>query len=182
MVSSSRLPSRSDGSVMRAKKTLFGRPRRLIAIAGLGLLVLSCLHAQSQRSSDIAVVVNPDTPVTDLSLEDLRKIFLGDHQYWTAKIPVMLLIGAPATRERDVALKLIYQMDEVQFKRYWIAKIFRAESATAPKVVYSHEMANELTAAISGAIAIVDARDVGVGVKVLRIEGQLPGQPDYPLK
>lgn len=167
---------------MRAKNTLFRGPRRLIGIAGLGLLVLSFLHAQSQRSSDFAVVVNPDTPVTDLSLEDLRKIFLGDHQYWTAKIPVMLLIGAPATRERDVVLKLIYQMDEVRFKRYWIAKIFRAESATAPKVVYSQEMAKELTAAISGAIAIVDARDVGVGVKVLRIEGQLPGQPDYPLK
>jgi hypothetical protein len=167
---------------MRANQTLFKRPRRLIGLAGLGLLALSYLHAQSQRSSDFAVVVNPDTPVADLSLEDLRKIFLGDHQYWTAKIPVMLLIGAPATRERDVALKLIYQMDEVQFKRYWIAKIFRAESATAPKVVYSHEMANELTAAIPGAIAIIDARDVGAGVKVLRIDGELPGQPDYPLK
>lgn len=167
---------------MRAQKTLFGRPRWLIGLAALGLLALSCLNAQSQRSSDLAVVVNADTPVADLSLEDLRKIFLGDHQYWSAKIPVMLLIGAPATHERDVILKRIYQMDEVQFKRYWIAKIFRAESATAPKVVYSHEMANELTAAIPGAIAIVDARDVGVGVKVLRIDGQLPGQPAYPLK
>jgi hypothetical protein len=167
---------------MKAKNTLLRRPRRLIGLAGLGLLALSYLNAQSQRSSDFAVVVNADTPVADLSLEDLRKIFLGDHQYWTSKTPVMLLIGAPATRERDVVLKLIYQMNEVQFKRYWIAKIFRAESATAPKVVYSLEMANELTAAISGAIAIVDARDVGVGVKVLRIEGQLPGQPAYPLK
>jgi hypothetical protein len=167
---------------MRAKNTLLKRPRRLIGIAGLALLALSYLQAQSQRSSDLAVVVNPDTPVADLSLEDLRKIFLGDHQYWTAKIPVMLLLSAPATRERDVVLKLIYQMDDVQFKRYWIAKIFRAESATAPKVVYSDEMANELTAAIPGAIAIIDARDVGAGLKVLRIDGQLPGQPDYPLK
>jgi hypothetical protein len=167
---------------MKAKKTFTKRARRLIGIAGLGLLALSSLRAQSQRTFDIAVVVNPDTPVTDLSLEDLRKIFLGDHQYWTSKIPVTLLIRAPGTRERDIALKLIYQMDEVQFKRYWIAKIFRAESATAPKVVYSNEMAGELTAAIPGAIGLVDARDVGPGVKVLRIEGQLPGAPDYPLK
>jgi hypothetical protein len=165
---------------MKATKTLVRRPRRLIGIAGL--LALSCLHAQSQRSSDFAVIVNPDTPVTDLSLEDVRKIFLGDHQYWTAKIPVMLLIGAPGTRERDEVLKLIYQMDEVQFKRYWIAKIFRAESATAPKTIYSDDMANELTASIAGAIAVIDARDVGPGVKVLRIDGQLPGQPDYSLK
>jgi hypothetical protein len=167
---------------MKAKKTLAGRARGLIGIAGLGLLALSWLQAQSQRASNIAVVVNPDTPVSDLSLEDVRKIFLGDRQYWTAKIPVVLLIRAPLARERDVALKLIYQMDEVQFKRYWIAKIFRAESATAPKIVYSNEMANELTAAIPGAIVFIDARDVGSGVKVLRIEGQLPGEPDYPLK
>jgi hypothetical protein len=167
---------------MKATKTLVRRARRLIGIGGLGLLALSCLQAQSQRTSDIALVVNPDTPVSDLSLEDVRKIFLGDRQYWSAKIPVVLLIRAPGTRERDVALKLIYQTDEVQFKRYWIAKIFRAESATAPKIVYSNDMANELTAVIPGAIVLVDARDVGRGVKVLRIDGQLPGQPGYPLK
>ena len=167
---------------MKGKKTLRRRARRLVGIAGLGLLALSYLHAQSQRSSDFAVIVNPDTPVTDLSLEDVRKIFLGERQYWNAKMPVMLLIAAPGTRERDVVLKLVYQMEEVQFKRYWIAKIFRAESATAPKIVYSDEVANELTASIPGAIAVIDARDVGARVKVLRIDGQLPGQPDYTLK
>ena len=35
-------------------------------------------------------------------------------------------------------------MSESQFKQYWIAKIFRAESATAPKVVYSNDMVAEL--------------------------------------
>lgn len=161
---------------------LVRRAAGLIGIAGLCALGLAGLQAQSQRTSEIAVVVNPDTPVSDLSLEDVRKIFLGDRQYWSAKIPVVLLIHAPGTRERDVALKLIYQMDEVQFKRYWIAKIFRAESATAPKIVYSNGMARELTAAIPGAITLIDARDAGPGVRVLRIAGQLPGQLDYPLK
>jgi len=43
-------------------------------------------------------------------------------------------------------------------------------------------MANQLTATIPGAIVLIDARDVGTGVKVLRVDGQLPGEPDYPLK
>ena len=89
---------------MKAKKILARRAGLLIVVAGLGILALSSLYAQSQRGSDFAVVVNPDTPVTDLTLEDVRKIFLGDRQYWSAKIPVMLLIGAPGTPERDVAL------------------------------------------------------------------------------
>ncbi|MFY9532196.1 MAG: hypothetical protein WBC04_18230 [Candidatus Acidiferrales bacterium] len=167
---------------MKTKKTSTRPSRGFIGVTCLAFLALQCLQAQSQRSSSIAVVVNPDTPVSDLSLEEVRKIFLGDRQYWTAKIPVVLLIRAPVARERDVVLQVIYQMDEVQFKRYWIAKIFRAESATAPKIVYSNDMANELTAAIPGAIAFMDARDVRPGVKVVRIGGHLPGEPDYPLK
>jgi ABC-type phosphate transport system substrate-binding protein len=143
---------------------------------------LPCLRAQSQRDSAIAVVVNPDTPVSDLSLEEVRKIFLGDRQYWSAKLPVVLLIRAPVSREREVALQVVYQMDEVRFKRYWIAKIFRAESATAPKVVYSNDMANELTAALPGAITFIDARDVHPGLKVVRVDGHLPSESDYPLR
>jgi ABC-type phosphate transport system substrate-binding protein len=131
---------------------------------------------------DVAVVVNPDTPVNNLSLAEVRKIFLGDRQYWTANIPVVLLMRAPVARERDVVLKTIYQMSESRFKQYWIAKIFRAESASAPKVVYSNDMANELVTAIPGAIAFIDSRDVKPGTKVVRVDGLLPGDAGYPLR
>jgi len=130
----------------------------------------------------VAVVVNADTPINNLSLAEVRKIFLGDRQYWTANIPVVLLMRAPVARERDVVLKTIYQMSESRFKQYWIAKIFRAESASAPKVVYSNDMANELVAAIPGAIAFIDSRDVKPGTKVVRVEGLLPGDAGYPLR
>ncbi len=130
----------------------------------------------------VAVVVHPDTPISNLSLSDVRKVFLGDRQYWRTNIPLVLLIRAPVARERDVVLKIIYQMSESQFKQYWIAKIFRAEAATAPKVVYSNDMANQLVTAIPGAIAFIDSKDVKPGAKVLRVEGRLPGEAGYPLR
>lgn len=139
------------------------------------------IRAQGSRSADIAVVVNPDTPVDDLSLADVRKVFLGERQYWSSKLPVLLLIRAPAARERDVVLRVIYQMSEPQYKQYWIAKIFRAEAAAPPKIVYSNDVQLDLVAAIPGAIAFVDARNVRPGLKVLRIDGHLPGERDYPL-
>jgi hypothetical protein len=126
--------------------------------------------------------VHPDTPVSNLSLSDVRKVFLGDRQYWSTNVPVVLLIRAPVARERDVVLKIIYQMSESQFKQYWIAKIFRAEAATAPKVVYSNDMANQLVTAIPGAIAFIDSKEVKPGSKVLRVDGHLPGEPGYPLR
>ena len=148
----------------------------------LCLLLSACAAAQSSRAIDVAVVVHPDTPVSNLSLPDVRKIFLGDRQYWNTNVPVVLLIRAPVARERNVVLKIIYQMSEPQFKQYWIAKIFRAEAATAPKLVYSNDMANELLTAIPGAIAFIDNRDVRPGAKVLRVNGHLPGEPGYPLR
>ena len=148
------------------------------------LLAVICVVALAQKSGnvDIAVVVHPDTPITNLSMAEVRKVFLGDRQYWSTNVPVVLLIRAPAARERDVVLKTIYQMSDAQFKQYWIAKIFRAESASAPKVVYSNDMANELVSAIPGAIAFIDSREVRPGAKIVRVDGKLPGEPGYPLR
>ena len=148
-------------------------------------LCLALLHpsaAQTSRGTDIAVVVHPDTPVSDLSLAEVRKVLLGERLYWSSKLPVVLLSRAPVARERDVVLHVIYQMTEAQFKQYWVAKIFRAEAASPPKIVYSNEMQDELVAAIPGAIAFVDAKNVRPGVKVLRVDGHLPGEKDYPLR
>lgn len=138
--------------------------------------------AQTARGTDIAVVVHPDTPVDDLSLAEVRKVLLGERQYWNSKLPVVLLIRAPVARERDVVLHVIYQMTETQFKQFWVAKIFRAEAASPPKIVYSNDMQYELVAAMPGAIAFVDARNVRPGLKVLRVDGRLPGERDYPLR
>ncbi|HEY1272318.1 MAG TPA: hypothetical protein VGF08_10055 [Terriglobales bacterium] len=154
-----------------------------IRVLVLGWLAVCCSYtAFAQRDTDVAVVVHPDTPISNLTLADVRKVFLGDRQYWSANTPVVLLIRAPVARERNVVLKIIYQMSESQFKQYWIAKIFRAETATAPKVVYSNDMASELVTAIPGAIAFIDARDVRPGSKVLRVDGHLPGEAGYSLR
>jgi hypothetical protein len=138
--------------------------------------------AQTARGADIAVVVNADTPVTDLSLSEVRKVLLGERQYWSSKLPVVLLIRAPQARERDVVLRVIYQMSEAQFKQYWVAKIFRAEATTPPRIVYSNDMQYELLTALPGSIAFVDSRNIRAGVKVLRVDGHLPGERDYPLR
>jgi ABC-type phosphate transport system substrate-binding protein len=160
--------------------------KRIVTFFGMILCAAVLAHspsaAQTPRGADIAVVVNADTPVNDLSLSEVRKVLLGERQYWNSKLPVVLLIRAPEARERDVVLRVIYQMSEAQFKQYWIAKIFRAEAAAPPRIVYSNDMQFELLAALPGSIAFVDSRNLKPGAKVLRVDGHLPGDKDYPLK
>jgi ABC-type phosphate transport system substrate-binding protein len=152
-------------------------------VASLALIafVAGASPASAQTRGDLAIVVHPDTPVSDLSFTELRQVFLGERQYWNANVPVVLLIRAPTSAERDAVLNVIYQMREPQFKQYWIAKIFRAEMTSPPKVVYSNESANQLVSSIPGTIAFMAANDVKPGVKVLRIDGHLPGEPGYRL-
>src|ERR1700694_1860344 len=153
----------------------------LLIMSWLTITVQGPSTAQTTRGGDIAVVVNSDTPVNDLSLSEVRKVLLGERQYWNSKLPVTLLIRAPQARERDVVLRVIYQMTEAQFKQYWVAKIFRAEAASPPKIVYSNDMQYEFVSGIPGAIAFMDARHVRPGLKILRVDGHLPGDKAYPL-
>jgi ABC-type phosphate transport system substrate-binding protein len=155
----------------------------LLALTLFLTILQTGISAQSARGgADIAVVVHPDTPVSDLTLTEVRQVLLGERQYWNSKMPVVLLIRAPVARERDVVLKVIYQMSEAQFKQYWVAKIFRAEAASPPKIVYSNDMEYELVTGIPGAIAFMDSRNVRQGLKVLRVDGHLPGDKEYALR
>jgi hypothetical protein len=157
-------------------------PRAATVTALLMLAWGSAAGAQTSATADVAVVVHPSTPVTQLSLAEVRQVLLGERQFWTPKMPVVVLVRAPVARERDVVLKVLYQMNEAQFKQYWIAKIFRAEAISAPKIVYSNDTANELVSVIPGAIALMHAPDVRPGLKVVRVDGRLPGESGYPLR
>ena len=130
---------------------------------------------------DVAVVVGPDTPVDNLSFADVRKLFMGDRQYWNSSLRVTLLVRAPVARERDVVLKVIYGMTEAQFRQYWISKIFRLETSSGPKIVYSTEMAAELVTAIPGAVAFMDSAIVPKSLKIVKIDGRSPGEKGYRL-
>jgi hypothetical protein len=146
------------------------------------LLAAVFSFAVPAAGGDIAVVVRPDTPADGLSLAQTRKLLLGEQEFWNSNLRVTLLLRAPAARERDVVLRIIYRMNEAEFRQYWISKLFRAETSSGPKVVYSNEMATELVSSLPGSVAFVDATEVPKGLKVLKIDGKLPGQAGYPLK
>lgn len=151
------------------------------AIALIGT-ALALIAAPLSAQNSVAIVAHPQTPVSNLSSAQLRKIFMGEQQFWPDRSKITLLVRAPAAKERDLVLNRIYRMTEPQFRQYWIAKMFRAEVAAGPKIFYSTDMARGLVTAIPGSITFMPASEAGPGIKVLRIDGKLPGEPGYPLK
>ena len=114
---------------------LAGVARRLALVALV--IVFATTGAVSQTPTDIAVVVNPSVAVDNLSVAELRRILLGDREFWSAGTRVTLLIRAPIARERDAVVRDVCQMTEAQFRQHWIGKVFRADTPSGPKIVYS---------------------------------------------
>ena len=152
-------------------------PWKTRLVVGLSLILLPVAIAAA--ANDLAVVVHPDVPSTGVSFPELRQLLFADRVFWSPKVRVTILI--PAGRERTVLLNTVYRMTEAQFRQFWIARIFRAEASIGPKIVYTDEMAVELVEAIPGALAVIDAAHVPGHLRVLKIDGRLPGEKGYPL-
>lgn len=149
------------------------------------LLLVAPFAAQSEEAisqTGLAIVVHADTEADDVSMAELRNIFLANKQFWPDRSRIILLVRAPESDERDYVLDTIYQMNEDSFRKYWIAKMFRAEVPRGPKIVFSSDMTLDLVVAIPGSISFMRADQVTEGVKVLRVDGKLPSDEGYPLK
>lgn len=154
----------------------------IVAFAALLAAAGPARAQQGRRDGAVAIVVHPETRVADVSMAQLRSIFLGEQQFWPDHLRITLLVRAPVAVERELVLDRIYRMNEDEFRQYWIAKMFRAEVASGPKVVYSTDMARELVAVIKGAITFMPASEVTPDMKVLRIDGKSPGDAGYALR
>ena len=160
----------------------FASASTLLGVVVCLVLAVTTTPAARQATPDIAVVVHPDVPVDNLTVADLRRILLGDREFWTSGLRVTLFIRAPIARERDAAIKNICEMTEAQFRQHWIGKVFRAESPGGPKIVYSTEMALDQVARTPGAITFVEAGLAGRNAKIVKIDGRSPGQSGYRMK
>lgn len=160
------------------------RARYAAGTLALSLLIgaIAAAPVAAQAGRPVAIVVHPETRVENLSFSALQRIFRGEQQFWGDRSRVTLLVRAPTAFERKVVLDRIYGMNEDRFRQYWIAKMFKAEVAAGPKLVYSTDMAINLIAAIPGAITFIPATALVPGIKVVRVDGKLPTDPDYPLR
>lgn len=146
----------------------------------LTLAVCSLVPMAKAQSEDVAVVVSAANPITNLSRADLRKTFTGARRSWPGGQAIKLVTRGPGCPERLVLLKLV-EMSEGEYKQYWIAQIFRGEADAEPLTVPSAGMQKEALKVFPGAISLVSLRDVKPGMKVIKIDGLLPGAAGYPL-
>lgn len=152
-----------------------------------GLLSLACSVLAQQKPKDagepdVAVIVNPLNRVDSISSAELRRIFCGEKQSWSGGLPVNIFVRAPQAHERDVLLNRLLRMTESEYKALWVKKVYSGEVQREPLALPSNGMQLEAIRAEKGGIALISIQDIHPGVKVLKVDGHLPGTPGYPLK
>ena len=73
-------------------------------------------------------------------------------------------------------------MTESEYKQYWVKKVYSGEVPREPLALLSNGMQLEAVRADKGGIALINLADVKQGVKVLKVDGKLPGAPAYTLR
>jgi len=171
---------------MRAELTVIRVAVRVavwVAVFVASLADLSSAVAQTGAAAvedEVAVVVNNKNPVSNLTTLELRQLFAGQKRSWMGGRPVVLFVRAPGAHERVVLLKLL-DMSESDYKRYWTVQVFRGEAMAEPVALFSNGMQKEALTTFPGAIALVNYQDVKPGMKILKVDGHLPGEAAYPL-
>lgn len=163
------------GSLMLSLRLAFGA--LLVSLLGL---VPGIAHAQ--EAEPLAIVVNRSNPVTEISLADLRRVFRGQRTRWTNGRRVTLVMRDPGTPERDAILRSVYGLDETEYRRAYLQAVFSGQTSDAPKTLASHNGVLRFVYNVPGAIGYVRARDVDASVKMLRVDGRLPGDAGYRLE
>jgi hypothetical protein len=146
------------------------------------MLALLGARADSAAVVVYAVVVAEDVPLTDITLDELRRVFLMKRAFWKPGKPIRLVLPASGLPARTFLLQYVCQKTEGEMRRLVLESIYRGESDQPPKVANSDEEALALLSSIANSVALVSTdASLGSGVKALRVDGKLPSDPGYPL-
>jgi ABC-type phosphate transport system substrate-binding protein len=143
--------------------------------------------AQSVWAGDesLVVIVNSANPVENISLGDLKKLFLSDKTRWdTGKsvATVMLASGAP---ERIAFLKIVCHVSDSDFAKYFVQAAFSGKEVSPPKEVSSAAALKSSVGSTPGAIGFVKASELSAAdstVKAVKIDGVAASDAGYKIK
>ncbi len=145
----------------------------------LALAVLLVASLVPHTAAQMAVIVHRDNPTRDLSVDALRRLYLGQTTTFSNGERVALLECTPL--QKTFYEKALGMSPELVHRR-WIGLVFQGEGATPPQPMHDTEATKRFVAEHPGAIGFVELRAVDATVRVVTIGGRSPSDATYPLR
>ncbi|HEY7616994.1 MAG TPA: hypothetical protein VH744_09345 [Terriglobales bacterium] len=150
--------------------------------AGKGIGAAGYMAAQAGAERNLAIVVNQSNTVDNLSMAELRRIFLGERSHWPNGRRITLVMMQPGQSEREAVLRDVCRMTEKEFNNHFLHGLFTGEVFASPKTLATPVGVRKFVFNVPGAIGYLRPADVDETVKVIRVDGLLPGEKDYKIQ
>ena len=132
----------------------------------------------------LAVIVHKSNPVQDITRNQLRKLMLGEVREWPNQNKVVIVHREPESMIFHAVLGKILHLTSLDYRRALLSAEFRGAQSLSVKILRSDDGAAKFVWNVPGAIAVIDATPAiahSSRVKIVRIEGKLPGDQGYGL-
>ncbi len=120
----------------------------------------------------MAVIVNKENEVENISAVHLAKIFHADTRKWPDGKLIVVVLHSNSEGETETLEHLI-KVTPSEWKAFIVAH------KDAVQVVDSDEDVLKAVQAIPGAVGLVDVRAVDSSIHVVRVDGKLPMESGY---
>jgi len=130
----------------------------------------------------LAIVVNRNNPIDNVSLWQLRDLFLGEKKWWSCKRRVVVVALPRGAAERQTIHRVVDHMNDADLDKYYFFGIYRGELVELPITQATPKDVRAFVSAHPGAIGYVRASDLDDSLKVVRVNGLLPDDDGYPLR
>jgi hypothetical protein len=131
-------------------------------------------------SVELAVIVAPGSPLSNISMADLQRVFLSEAVSAPDGQRLVAINHPPRTPDRVGFDRVVLGREPDEVGRYWIDQRIRG-AAGPPRSVDNVAMLRRVIANLPGAIGYLRPALVSSEIKAVRIEGKLPGEPGYPV-
>ena len=150
------------------------------------LLAAPTLHYAAEPARAFAAVVHQSNPTRDIRLRDLTSLFGGTSRHWPNNSAVVLVERDAGSAPFRYLMERLLNTTPGEYKRSLQNIEYRGETPLAIKVLNSDQAACQFVFNVPPAIAIIESASIGAPacsqVRVLRIDGKLPGEEGYSLR
>jgi len=134
------------------------------------------------RAESVAIIVAKECNLQELSTAELRAILHCDKVISPSKTKWLVALRPKASPEHAAILKHVYKTSADELESYFMMADFNGSINPVPKIVPSGVMLQHIVSGNVSCIGYVRASEVTDLVKVLKIDGALPSDSNYPIR
>lgn len=154
--------------------------RRLLPLPVLGLAGRRGWAAPATNPA-LVVVVAQDSAVQQLTLAQVRALFLGETVTDPKQKVLIPFNQAPGTPDRIVFDRVVLGMSPDEAGRYWTDRRIRGQGRP-PRAFSPPSVVQRLLVRFREAVGYVRQNEIIAGVRVVPVDGKRPVDAGYPLR